>query len=211
MAEPAISTQEGTVCQIEERQAITRLQQGDISGLETLVRLYQVQAIRTAYLITRDPALAQDIVQTVFLRTYERISQFDARRSFGPWFLKAVANEAIKAARRRERYVSLDRLTERETDALHMLSSAVERGLGERAEQADLHQAVWAALGHLSPSQRAVVVQRYFLGMTEAEIAKYHGHSLGTVKSRLHVVRRRLRQLLHLQVAGAPADQRDRR
>jgi RNA polymerase sigma-70 factor (ECF subfamily) len=49
-----------------------------------LVRQYQVQAVRTAYLIVRDRALAEDIVQAAFLRAYERISQFDARKNLCP-------------------------------------------------------------------------------------------------------------------------------
>ena len=52
---------------MQERAAIVRLQQGDINGLEPLVREYQLQAVRAAYLITRDHALAEDIVQTAFI------------------------------------------------------------------------------------------------------------------------------------------------
>ena len=92
---------------MEEREAIARLNRGDIAGLETLVRQYQVQAVRTAYLITRDRALAEDIVQAAFLRVYERIGQFDTKRPFGPWFLRSVVNDAIKAATRHEHQVYL--------------------------------------------------------------------------------------------------------
>src|SRR3954447_3720450 len=93
---------------VDERDAVARLQRGDIGGLETLVRLYQVRAVRVAYLITRDAALADDIMQTAFLRAYERIGQFDATRSFGPWFLRGVVNDAVKATARGARQVSLD-------------------------------------------------------------------------------------------------------
>jgi RNA polymerase sigma-70 factor (ECF subfamily) len=85
---------------VDERDAVARLQRGDIGGLETLVRLYQVRAVRAAYLITRDAALADDIMQAAFLRAYERIGQFDATRPFGPWFLRGVVNDAVKAAAR---------------------------------------------------------------------------------------------------------------
>jgi len=88
---------------MEEHEVIARLKRGDIAGLETLVRKYQVQAVRIAYLITRDRALTEDIVQAAFLRAYERIGQFDAERPFGPWFLRSVVNDAVKAAARRER------------------------------------------------------------------------------------------------------------
>lgn len=72
---------------MEESRAIDRLRRGDVAGLEFLVRQYQIPALRAAYLITRDSALAQDVVQAAFLKAYERISQFDPNRPFGPWFL----------------------------------------------------------------------------------------------------------------------------
>jgi RNA polymerase sigma-70 factor (ECF subfamily) len=69
---------------MEEAEAIAQLRQGDVRGLDALVRGHQVQAVRTAYLITRDRALAEDIVQAAFVRGYERIEQFDTGRPFGP-------------------------------------------------------------------------------------------------------------------------------
>lgn len=48
--------------------AIRLMRRGDMSGLEMLMRWYQVRAARAAFLVTHDPALAQDIVQETFLR-----------------------------------------------------------------------------------------------------------------------------------------------
>src|SRR5205085_10233603 len=90
-----------------EDEAIALLKSGDISGLERLVRLYQVQAVRAAYGIVQDRAAAEDIVQSAFLTAFERIGQFDANRPFGPWFLRSVVNLAIKTAHRRQRLVAL--------------------------------------------------------------------------------------------------------
>src|SRR3954452_14569352 len=84
---------------MDEREAIARLAGGDISGLELLVSRYQVQAVRAAYLVCRDSALAEDIVQSAFLRAYSHIDQFDPTRPFGPWFMKIVVNDALKALR----------------------------------------------------------------------------------------------------------------
>src|SRR5690349_19424198 len=96
---------------MEEQTAIALLQRGDIAGLATLVRLYQVRAIRAAYLITRDRALAEDVVQAAFIRAYQRIGQFDPRRPFGPWFLRCVTRDAVKVASRSARDVPLAALT----------------------------------------------------------------------------------------------------
>lgn len=63
---------------MDESAAIAVLQGGDIGGLEALVRAHQLTAVRVATLITRDRAVAEEIVQSAFLRVYERRHQFDA-------------------------------------------------------------------------------------------------------------------------------------
>jgi RNA polymerase sigma-70 factor (ECF subfamily) len=181
---------------MEEQEAIAWLKRGDIGGLEALVHKYQVQAVRTAYLITRDRALAEDIVQAAFLRAYERIGQFDAGRSFGPWFLRSVVNDAVKAAACRERQVSLEASPEGEGVSLADLLADPSPGPDDLVEAAELRQIVWAALGKLPPAQRAAIVQRYYLGMSEAEMADELACPPGTVKWRLHAARKRLRTLL---------------
>ena len=91
-----------------EREAIDRLKEGEVDALEPLVRRYHARAGRAAYLIVRDHALAEDVAQGSFVRAYERIGTFDASRPFGPWFMRIVVNEAIKAARERERTASYE-------------------------------------------------------------------------------------------------------
>ena len=99
---------------MDEIKAITRMKSGDPAGLRTLVDLFQVQAVQAAALITRDRAIAEDIVQNAFLRSFERIHQFDTTRPFRPWFMRIVINDAVKAANSLKRQVSLD------THGLHL-------------------------------------------------------------------------------------------
>lgn len=181
---------------MEEQEAIARLKRGDIGGLEALVRQYQVRAVRTAYLIIRDRALAEDIVQAAFLRAYERIGQFDAGRPFGPWFLRSVVNDAVKAAGRRERLVSLEASAEGAETSLADLLADPGSGPADLVEAGETRQAVWAALGKLPPAQRAAIIQRYYLGLSDAEMAAELACPQGTVKWRLHAARKRLRTLL---------------
>ena len=56
---------------MDDSEAIAALKRGEVGGLEALVRRYQLRALRAAYLIVRDQALAEDLVQTAFLRAYE--------------------------------------------------------------------------------------------------------------------------------------------
>jgi RNA polymerase sigma-70 factor (ECF subfamily) len=148
-----------------ERDAMTRLRQGDIGGLELLVRAYQVPALRAACLITLDLTLAEDVVGSAFLRARERIAQLDDQ-SFEPWFLRSVVNDALKATTRGQCELPLvvnDNDAEVSTEPLTDPSCTPE----ELVAAADARDALRAALGRMSPAQRAAIVQRFYLDMSE--------------------------------------------
>ena len=172
----------------DEQEAVARLQRGDISGLEVLVRRYQAPALRAAVLVCRDAALAEDLVQAAFVRAYERIGQFDARRPFGPWFIRGVVNDALKAVTR-HRQVPLDPAA---------LETPAPPGDDPEARlaAAETREAIWAVLDELTPPQRAAIVLRYYADLSDAEIAQMLDCPPGTVRRRMHDARRRLRQLL---------------
>lgn len=179
---------------MDEHEAISKLRRGDVAGLEALVRLYQVQALKVAYLTTRNYALAEDLVQTAFLRAYERISQFDNTRSFGPWFLRSVVNSALTAvttaADRRE--LSLESYEIGQDIELPSLDP----DLHDMLEKAETKAEVLAALEELTPIQRAAVIMRYYLDLSDNEMARRLDVPPGTVRRRLHDARQRLRNLL---------------
>jgi len=180
---------------VAERAAVARLRRGDVGGLEALVRAYQARAVRAAYLVTRDRALAEEVVQEAFVRAYERIGQFDPARPFGPWFVRSVVNAAVRAAEREGRLAWAP-----------AADPPAEAGSGPEAlaVAAENREALWAALGQLAPGQRAAVVLRYFLDLDVAESAARLGVPAGTLKRRLHDARRRLRALLAPALAGGP-------
>jgi RNA polymerase sigma-70 factor (ECF subfamily) len=178
---------------VEEHTAILRLKQGDPAGLEFLVHTYQLRAIRAAYLITRDPEQARDIVQAAFLRAFERIDQFDVSQSFGPWFLRSVINDALKAVSR-NRQVSLD-VDFNEEEFFDFVSETASDP-EQVTESTELREAVLAALDLLTPEQRAIIVLHYYFGWTDAEIARRFARPRGTVRRWLHDARGRLRELL---------------
>ncbi|MFN8561907.1 MAG: sigma-70 family RNA polymerase sigma factor [Anaerolineae bacterium] len=181
---------------MDERQGLARLRRGDIGGLDILVQLYQVKATRTAFLITRDRALAEDIMQAAFLRVHERIHQFDPERPFEPWFMRVIINDAVKAASRSQRQVSIDADLAGSDLSLADILVDPAPDPADEAERLEIQRAVWEAMAKLTPKQRAVAVLRYYLGYGEAEMAEYLTLPAGTVKWRLHAARERLSKLL---------------
>jgi RNA polymerase sigma-70 factor, ECF subfamily len=178
---------------VDDQNAIKRLKDGDIGGLEILVNRYQVEAARTAFLITQDAALADDIMQDAFLQFYRHIKQYDESRPFAPYFIRIVVNAAIQATRQQQRLVPLnDNLGEDE------LFPDPEN----EAEAAELRQAIGIALKSLSADQRTVIVLRYYLDFSEREIAEHLNCPPGTVSWRLHAARKQLGILLRQRKEG---------
>ena len=178
---------------MDEQQAIQRLKNGDIGGLEFLVARHQVKAVRTAYLITRDPGLAEDIVQDSFLQAFRAARGFDETRPFEPWFLRSVVNAAVKMMQRSARQVQVGE--EADEFLLEEFAARVE-SVEEQVESIEVENQIWDAMQKLSPRQRAVIVQRYFLEMSEKEMAEDAGSAVGTVMWMLNAARERLRGLL---------------
>ena len=178
---------------MDEQQAIQRLKDGDISGLEFLVARYQVKAARAAFLITRDTTLAEDIVQDSFIQAFRAVRGFDATRPFEPWFMRSVVNASVKTMQKSARQVQFG--GEADETLFAELAARVE-SVEVQVESIEVQNQIWDAMQKLSPRQRAVVVQRYFLEMSEKEMAEEAGLSVGTVKWMLNAARERLRGLL---------------
>lgn len=176
----------------EEKQAIALLKEGQWHGLEVLVRLYQLKAIRAAALITADRHAAEDIVQNAFVRAAERIHQFDESRPFGPWFFRIVINESLRAASQNNRFMGLDDEIADYPGFLFDPSPLPE----EQISWMEMKASVWQAIQKLSPRQRAAIVMKYYLEMSGNEISEELKQPLGTVKWWLHSAKQVLKKLL---------------
>ncbi|HIC88848.1 MAG TPA: sigma-70 family RNA polymerase sigma factor, partial [Anaerolineae bacterium] len=109
---------------------------------------------------------------------------------------EVVVNDAIKAAVRDKWHVSLEADDEENEPFLANILADTGPDPYKLAEMAESHQEAWDALGKLPPAQRAVIVLRYYLELSEAEMAEELACPLGTVKWRLHAARQRLQRLL---------------
>ena len=181
---------------MEDQIAISRLKQGDLRGLEHLVRRHQVQAVRVAYLILFDRAQAEDVVQAAFIKAAQRIHQFDSRRSFGAWFSKIVVNDALKLAQKQKRILSLDEQLDK--PAARLAELLIDPGLNpeQLVEQSETRQFILKAIHSLPPGQRSVIVMKYFLDMRMSDMTSEMGRPLSTIKWWLRDARQRLRKVL---------------
>lgn len=172
----------------EERELVSRALTGDVRAYEELVRAHQGIAQRTAFLITRDEAEAQDAAQVGFMKAYTSLGRFDPTRPFRPWLLRIVGNEARNRRRSAARRARLELVSAaRETAAPSPESDVV---ADERRRE------LLDALEELKEGDREVIGLRYFLDLGEAEMAAALDVAPGTVKSRLARALGRLRVVL---------------
>jgi RNA polymerase sigma-70 factor (ECF subfamily) len=153
-----------------EQRLVAAARDGSVDAFETLYRRSWPYAYRTAYLIVRDEAAAEDIAQEAFLRAIRSLDRFDRRRPFAPWLHRIVVNRAIDWARARAH--------RREVGDAPL-------GALQAPPREELDGELAAALAGLPPEQRAVVVLRYLLEYTPGEIAELLDLPRGTVNSRM--------------------------
>ena len=187
---------------LEDAELVELAKGGDVRAYGELVDRYREISFRTAYLIARNGADAEDATQDAFVKAYYALDRFRLADPFRPWILRIVSNEARnrrRSAGRRERLA---------------LRVAERRGPGDAAPSPDAaaiaqetRRTLVAALEMLPERDREVIACRYLLELSEAETATTLGIRPGTVKSRLSRGLARLRR--ELPEGFAPSDERD--
>lgn len=160
---------------------IERCRDGDRDAFEEVVDRYGLRLLRTARLILRDEALAEDAIQETFLKAWQRIGSLRDEDP-EPWLTRIAMNESISAYRRRHRFQAL-------TERFGRLGT----GKHELATEARLDLA--HALDQLTADQRAAIALRYYQDLSVEEAARALRIPVDTLKSRLKVALRRLREL----------------
>jgi RNA polymerase sigma-70 factor (sigma-E family) len=150
--------------------------------------------VRLAYALTGDQGHAEDVAQAAFARAYASWPR--VRRTGNPeaYVRRIVVNENRNRFRKQ-------RVAERLTDVPPEPGPSI--GAADATSQYDERSALLAALRRLGPRQRAVVVLRYWLGLTEAEAAAELNCSVGTVKSQASRALATLRQSAELVDGGS--------
>ncbi len=168
---------------------------------EAFVRARTPALLRSAYLLTGDQHLAEDLVQEALARTHRAWSRLHDSGNLEAYTRKVMYHTQVSRWRRR-------RVAEAMPGDLPDASGG---GSGDHASLASLRVTLARALQSLSPRQRAVVVLRFFEDRSEAEAAELLGVTVGTIKSQTARALERLRvitpELRHLPAAQDGADQ----
>jgi RNA polymerase sigma factor (sigma-70 family) len=171
-----------------EGELVQRARAGDATAFTELVRDHQEIAFRTAYLITRNAADAEDATQVGLTKAWRALPRFRRGAPFRRGLLAIVANEARNRRRGAGRREGLFLRATREVPSGDAAPSP-EGSVIAAEERAEL----LAALGRLSEGDRLVLSCRYLLDLSEEETGKVLSVRRGTVKSRTSRALGRLR------------------
>jgi RNA polymerase sigma-70 factor (ECF subfamily) len=174
---------------VSELDLITHARQGDEAAWQALIGAHQQPIFRLAYLLLGDADAAADVAQEAFIRAFRALPRFDTARPLRPWLLRITANLAHNHRRGVQRYLA----------ALRRLGQATGEpvaALGERSGAQWEAHTLWQAVRQLNHTDQEVVYLRYFLDLSEAEMAAALDVAPGTVKSRLHRALARLRAVV---------------
>lgn len=180
--------------QMTDAELVNAARTGDEAAWEALVRAYQPAVFRLAYLLLGEADDADDVAQETFLRAQAALHRFDVVRPLRPWLFRIAANLARNKRRSFSRYfAALQRLLRAEPEPVINIPQA--------SVQKQDAQALWQAVRQLGQNEQTVIYLRYFLELSEAEMAATLELPPGTVKSRLHRALRKLRQVIERDYA----------
>lgn len=171
---------------LADAELIRRVQADDLDAFEAFFERYRGLIHRTAYGLTGDTQVAEEILQDTFIRAYRHRATLRLDMSPVPWLHRVALNLCYSRLGRRR----LDMEPIGET-AAELRDGAL--GPPEHAEREELRQSIRIGVAALPPKHQSVVVLYYLHGMSLQETAEALGIALGTVKSRLHYALHSLR------------------
>ena len=181
---------------IDERALIQRCIAGDAAAFEPLVEKYRQRVWRLAYQVLHDREEAWDVAQEAFVRAFHSLSTFRGQSAFYTWLFRITVNVATDRHRQRgaqARAFGPERVTEEE-----WTRSMPDPGRGpeQEATRAEQRERIRRALDALPPKARTIIMLSDVEGLSYREIAEVLNCPIGTVMSRLHNARKRLKGLL---------------
>jgi RNA polymerase sigma-70 factor (ECF subfamily) len=169
---------------------VARMRSGDPGAFEEFFATYQRPVYITALAITRDPFLAEEILQDCFVKAYRARHRLRTDRSPLPWLHRVATNMCYSRIARRR--MIMEPITSLITNLVADLTSRPDQVVESR----EIIEVLQRAIDTLPPKQQTAVILYYLHGYSLAESAEIAGCNVGTMKSRVHYALKALRSRL---------------
>ena len=192
----------------EERGLMERAKAGDGSAFDEMTRRYSEKAYSVAYQMLASHDDSRDLVQDAFLEVFRTLERFNTQYRFSTWLYRILINKCInyrKREARRRMFSFSDYGARRGGGGNQFLVSNLassDKTPYEALENDELKRTIMAALDTLSERHRTVVVLFDLEGLSHRQIAEILQCPEGTVMSRLHHGRLKLKRVLSKRLAG---------
>jgi RNA polymerase sigma-70 factor, ECF subfamily len=171
---------------------VTECIAGNEAAMEALIHTYEADVFRLALSIVGDQADAQEITQETFIAALRSLRNYEERKSFKAW-LYVIALNLSRSHLRKQKFLDKLKAT---TTSLFRIESQKQSSPEEAIILNEKETAIWAQLNKLDERHRIVVILRYFHELSVSEISEILNVNEGTIHSRLHTARERLRDAL---------------
>jgi RNA polymerase sigma-70 factor (ECF subfamily) len=178
---------------------IEKCRAGDVAAFEPLVEKYRQRVWRLAYNVLRDREEAWDVAQEAFIKAYQALPSFRGQSAFYTWLYRITMNVAADRARSRAaqgRAFGTERVPEEDWERVITDPNPAEASPADAASRREERQKIMRALDQLSEDHRRIIMLGDLEGLSYREIAETLEIPMGTVMSRLHNARKRLRDVL---------------
>lgn len=170
---------------MEEKDLIQRCLKGEEGAFETLVQQNRSNVYRHCLQIVKDEEIAEDLTQETFLRAFQRLQTFRMEARFSTWLWRIAHNLSLN-------YLKQHPKVEQEFKEELFVPKFIEK---EEVDE-ELMERIHQALEKLSPKHRIVFEMYDLKHIPQKQIAAELNISHGTVRSRLHYARKKIREFL---------------
>jgi RNA polymerase sigma-70 factor (ECF subfamily) len=190
-----VSPDETGHTELDDEELMQRLAYRDLWAFRALYDRYGSLVYSAALRVLRDPQVAEDMVQEIFLRIWRKPDSYVAERGrFATWLTSVTRNRAVDEIRSRGRRFRYETASPEEQE--RELPGPDTNDPALTAEHADQRRLILAALAQIPAEQRQIIELAYFGGLTQQEIADRLCQPLGTVKTRIRLGMQKLRAAL---------------
>lgn len=183
------------VTELSDPELVDLVAAGDARALAVLYDRYSRAVFSFALRMLGDRATAEELVQEVYFRAWQQARKFsEGRGTFITWLLSITHNMAIDEIRRRNRRPQ----RADSADPVLLLTNVRDEtpAVEDQAMMTAIREQVAVAMAALPEAQRSAIELAYFRGLTQREIADLQGEPLGTIKTRMRLAVRKLREHL---------------
>lgn len=174
---------------MDEIKLVQQFKRGDKPAFDALYEKYKNILLRMAYLVSGSLADAEDIVQETFVKCYLHIGELKKPEGFKPWLFQILYRTAYSHGKKRRREIPSE-------DIALQADAADGHTPLDRMIESEVEKTMKDAIGSLDLKHRAVVAMYYYNELSTKEIAGILECSEGTVKSRLFMARKKLKEIL---------------